>query len=184
MRVTATAILFALLGLTALTTNANAYWTSDIGNTRPAHAVKQHWEHSAAQYATAHERRFVWHSGGGYTCEWARSVGLYCGCYAAHSLGIPVDQYGVYNGINLKRADAWAAFPHVPLDQANAVIWPGRHVAHLLSHSGKNLTIDDNIGVRTVPIQRGMIFVSANGGIKYSDGTRSHAARRKHYAGA
>ena len=184
MRVTATAILFALLGLTAFTTNANAYWTSDIGNTRPARAVNHAGWHSATPRAGTHERRFVGHIGG-YTCEWAQAVGKFCGCYAAHSLGIPVDREGVYRGINLKRADEWVAFERVAPERANAVIWPGRHVARLLHAGGGMMTTDESWGIRTQRITNGLIFVNTNGGINYSAGTvRPHAQRHKRYAGA
>ena len=164
------ATIFAIFGLLAISTSANAYWTSEVGNTRPVHAVKQHWGHSVPRYAVAHERRFVGHLGSlSYACRIAASMGGPCGCVAAEKL-LGTSAH-VVNGINVWQANGWLAFPRTAPAPGTAAVWPGRHVEAVIAVHGDTVTVDGPYGIRQVRT-RGLIFVDP------------HAVRHKHYAGA
>jgi hypothetical protein len=70
----------------------------------------------------------------------AAAMGGPCGCYAA-SLLLHIEAH-VWHGINLWLAQDWAdKFPHVPVAEATAFVWPHRHVAAAVPGSYREGTV-------------------------------------------
>lgn len=119
---------------------------------------------------SAHTRYHAWHHSYGWNsslralpapCRQAARMGGPCGCFAASVLLGTTEH--VARGINLWLANAWLSFPHVAPGAANAVVWPGRHVAPVVpgSFDGRSVVVNDSWGTHTVSA-RGLVFVRAS----------------------
>ena len=187
MRVTAY-FLFAFLGLTAITTQANAYWTSDIGDAgKASHASKHSRGVQVAHYAKAHRRGYTgvrW-AGLSPSCRQAASQGGPCGCVAAEKL-LGTSAH-VVNGVNVWLANGWLAFPRMSPAPGTAAVWPGRHVEAVVAVNGDGtVTTDGPYGMRRVRTA-GLIFVDPRGitiNRRYAAVAHRPRWRHRHYAGA
>jgi hypothetical protein len=152
------ATVLAIFGLMAITTNANAFWTSEIGNTRVYHASKRHWDRPASYEAKAHPRRFAGHYGGSVSgvCWQAARLGGPCGCEASRiAFGEPIrDLWLVSN---------WFRFPRTSAHVGAAAIWGRHHVEIVVAVNGDG-TVDTrgSVGFSHVPIYR-LTFVEPSG---------------------
>jgi hypothetical protein len=91
-------------------------------------------------------------------CRQAARMGGPCGCHAEEYFFHRSEH--VVNGINLWLADEWRhAFRHVQCAAGTAAVWPGRHVAPVVScDGGGRMTVADSWGTHEASI-RGVVFV-------------------------
>lgn len=138
------------------------------------HLIWRHHQHHHRHLAMHH--RHPRHVSGRPGCFYAAaSMGGPCGCWAAAML-LHIEAH-VWHGINLWLADDWRKFEHVPPAQANAAIWPHRHVAPIVpgTYDGKSIVVHDSWRTHRVRTA-GLIFVqtsprSRRPGISYNSGT-------------
>jgi hypothetical protein len=93
-------------------------------------------------------------------CHEAAREGGPCGCWAEYQLFGRLEH--TINGWNAWLANAWLRFRHVSPSEANAAVWPGRHVAPIVpgTYDGKTITVRDSWA--TYPVStRGLVFVYA-----------------------
>jgi hypothetical protein len=119
-------------------------------NRRWAHRIRQHYSRT---HIVSRNRETL-----PGPCHTAAAMGGPCGCWTAHVLLDRVDH--VWHGINLWLANDWLKFPHVPPEQATAVVWPGRHVAPIVpgSYSNGTVTVRDYWGTHRTRTA-GLVFV-------------------------
>ena len=179
------AAILAILGLTAFTLPAQAYWTSDLAIGQAAHASKQHWGTHTANYARTHRMRYAGYGNGlSQACRQAASMGGPCGCVAAEKL-LGTSAH-VVNGVNVWLANGWLAFPRTSPAPGTAAVWPGRHVEAVVAVNGDGtVTTDGPYGTRRVRIGS-VVFVDPHGAARtrYAAVSYRHRYRHRHYAGA
>lgn len=166
MRVALLPLIFALLGLTALTTDAHAYWTSEVSAGKAAHSANQYWDRPVTYQTNSYQRRSIGRAGGGHVsgiCWTAARMGGPCGCEASRiAFGQPIrDLWLVSN---------WFRFPRTSAHVGAAAIW-GRHHVEIVIAVNNDGTVDTagSVGFSHVPIRR-LTFVEPS-------------IARRHYAG-
>jgi hypothetical protein len=134
---------FALAATAAVSLIAAATSAAEARHHRASWRITAHHHYSYGHYLAARHWRYAHrthlrrHYSAHVTglpgpCRVAASMGGPCGCWADHVLGVSGGLAHVWRGINLWLADDWRRFPHVSPEQANAAVWPGRHVAPIV----------------------------------------------------
>jgi hypothetical protein len=145
-----------------------------IRDVTPRFAVKHHAVKHHTLSAKRHTRRHVSRRGacdGFHRCR--------CGTTAARRHGLPYS----YNGLNLKKASEWYAFPHTSFGVGVVGVAPHHVLTVIGGSSCSTATVYDDAGTYQRNVCN-MTFVSVSSGNIFASSKTHKRSKRIHYAAA